>query len=220
MPDFALTIAANATAGTATFTLTPTNDTLVEGVETLSVVARGALPATGAVLALADDDGTASTAVLGAWPATVREGSGATSVTVTAVPDGAPASERVLTVSVSPVSPASFALGAQRELTIAAGRTASTNTATVTATADAVDAPDQVVTVSATVAGGHGAAAPVPRLLTVADDEPASTSIALSLAPASVTENGGAARGDGDRNAGRRGPAGGHLGDGVGWRAR
>ena len=59
--NFTVTIGANATSGTGTFTLTPTQDLLVEGDETISVkgTATG-LTVTGASLTLTDDE-TAST---------------------------------------------------------------------------------------------------------------------------------------------------------------
>ncbi len=55
--DFTVTIGANATSGTGTFTLTPTQDLLVEGDETISVkgTATG-LTVTGASLTLTDDE--------------------------------------------------------------------------------------------------------------------------------------------------------------------
>ena len=181
--EFGLTIVAGATSGTAAFTLTPTDDGAAEGFETVSVVATGELSAAGARLAIADDDGTPAGALLGVWPAMVREGSGAMAVTVTAALDGAvSSSQRVLTVAVSPVSPGGFALGTARALTIEAGRTASSNTVTMTAVADGHDAPDQVVTVSGAASGGHGTASPVPRLVTVADDDAA----ALTVGPAMI----------------------------------
>ena len=56
--DFTITIAAGRTSGSAAFTLTPTDDTLVEGNETITVggTATGGLTVNGASLALTDDD--------------------------------------------------------------------------------------------------------------------------------------------------------------------
>ncbi len=85
MSDFTVTIGANATSGTGTFTLTPTQDVLGEGDESITVggTATG-LTVTAASLTLTDDE-TASTAVtLSVNPASVGEADGATAVVVTA----------------------------------------------------------------------------------------------------------------------------------------
>ena len=191
--DFALTIAAQQTRGAGTFTLTPTADTVAEGIETLSVVARGELPAAGAVLALADDDGALSAVRLSVWPAVVREGAGATVVTVRADVDGAlVAQPRVVRVALSPVAPVGYALGTARVLTIDAGETASGNTVTLGSTADVYDTPDGLATLAGAAHGGHGVMAPVPRLVTLADDDTASTRVALSVSQPSVAEDAGA----------------------------
>ena len=88
--DFTVTIGAGATSGTGTFTLTPTQDSLGEGDESITVggTATG-LTVTGTSLTLTDDE-TASTAVtLSVNPASVGEADGATAVVVTAALDGA-----------------------------------------------------------------------------------------------------------------------------------
>ena len=77
MSNFTVTIGANATSGTGTFTLTPTQDLLVEGDETISVkgTATG-LTVTGASLTLEDEE-TASTGVtLSVNPTSVGEADG------------------------------------------------------------------------------------------------------------------------------------------------
>ena len=100
---FLLTIAANASSGTATFTITPTADGADEGGEVLSLLGRAnALSVSGAVLGLADADRRGSLARLSVWPAAVREDAGATSVAVRAELDGAASADaRALTVSVA-----------------------------------------------------------------------------------------------------------------------
>ena len=85
-----MTIGANATSGTGTFTLTPTQDLLVEGDETISVkgTATG-LTVTGASLTLEDDETASTEVTLSVNPTSVGEADGATAVVVTAALDGA-----------------------------------------------------------------------------------------------------------------------------------
>ena len=80
--SFTVTIAAGQTSGSAPFTLTPINDTLAEGDETISVngTATG-LTVNGTHLTLVDDDVAINLSVR---PARVAEDAGATSVTLTA----------------------------------------------------------------------------------------------------------------------------------------
>ena len=100
--DFTVTIGAGATSGTGTFTLTPTQDIVAEGDETISVggTATG-LTVTGTSVTLEDDE-TASTAVtLSVNPTRVGEADAATAVVVTAALDGAaPSAATAVTVAV------------------------------------------------------------------------------------------------------------------------
>ena len=109
--DFTVTIPAGATDGTATFTLTPTNDGLAEGDETLSVsgsttaatMAGKQLTVTGTDLTIGDDDTESTEVTLSVSPDPVQENAGATTVTVTATlnEDAFPTSDsKVVTVSV------------------------------------------------------------------------------------------------------------------------
>ena len=90
MSNFTVTIGANATSGTGTFTLTPTQDLLVEGDETISVkgTATG-LTVTGASLTLEDEETASTEVTLSVNPTSVGEADGATAVVVTAALDGA-----------------------------------------------------------------------------------------------------------------------------------
>ena len=57
VPDFTVTIPGGATSGSAAFTLTPTDDDLAEGDETLSVTGAAAgLTVTGTELTITDDE--------------------------------------------------------------------------------------------------------------------------------------------------------------------
>ena len=74
--DFALTITAGATEGSGTFTLTPTDDTLSEGPET--VVLTGSAPdgltVSGTVVVIGDNDAPSTAVTLTAAPVSVDEG--------------------------------------------------------------------------------------------------------------------------------------------------
>ena len=77
MSDFTVTIGAGATSGTGTFTLTPTQDSLGEGDETISVggsTTVAELTVRGTELTLVDDETSSTVITLSANPAAVGEG--------------------------------------------------------------------------------------------------------------------------------------------------
>ena len=85
VPSFVLTIAEGVLEGTATFLLTPIQDTIAEGNEKLSV--RGASTGYTVVptaVTLIDDDRRPTRITLAVWPDKVAEDAAATTVTVTA----------------------------------------------------------------------------------------------------------------------------------------
>ena len=190
--DFALTIAAQQTRGAGTFTLTPTADTVAEGIETLSVVARGSCRRRGRCWRSRTTTGRCRRCGC-------RCGRGGAGGRGRDGGDGAGGrgrhaggAARVVRVALSPVAPVGYALGAARVLTIDAGETASGNTVTLASTADVYDTPDGLATLAGAASGGHGVTAPVPRLVTLADDDTASTRVALSVSQPSVAEDAGA----------------------------
>ena len=123
LKDFDLVLAANASSATGTFTLTPTDDTLVEGDETLNVL----IPDTelSAAVTLADDDD--GTITLSVSPSSVPENSGDETVTVTATTGGGTfAADRTVTVTVgdsadSATSGTDYAAVSSFDITITAG---------------------------------------------------------------------------------------------------
>ena len=194
--EFALTIAAAATSGTASFTFTPTDDGLGEGDKQVTVsgtTTSSGLTVESGQLALIDDDSLSTSVTLALEPATVAENAGATAVTVTGTLDGgAPTTAKTLTVSVgavadSAVSGEDYTAVSAFALTIAAEATSGTASFTFTPTDDAVDEPDEDVEVG----GASGAFTVVAAGLTLADDD-ATPSVRLALSPAAVAENGGA----------------------------
>ena len=193
--DFTVTIGANATSGTGTFTLTPTQDVLGEGDESIQVggTATG-LTVTAASLTLTDDE-TASMAVrLSVNPASVGEADGATPVVVTAMLDGgARGSATAVTVAVgdggdSATEGTDYATVSDFTVTIGASSTSGTGTFTLTPTQDVLDEGDERITVGGTATGLTVTAAS----LTLTDDETASMAVRLSVNPASVGEADGA----------------------------
>ena len=87
--NFTLTIAATEPTGTGTFTLTPKQDSVSEGSETIDVTGTAdGFTVTKAELTLTDDETAPGTMTLTTDPTSVREDSSATEVTVTATLDG------------------------------------------------------------------------------------------------------------------------------------
>ena len=166
-----LTITAGQTSGEATITLTPTDDKIVEGDETVvvggTVTVGGAatsLTLTPANVTITDDD-------VAAWSVTVSPasiGEAGASATLT-VSTGGVTYEGNETVGLAfsgaatagtdfSVSADGVALSSPYSLTLAAG--SSSATATLTALADAVSDPDEAVTITASHDGAQiGAAA-------------------------------------------------------------
>ena len=187
--DLTITIKAGTASADGTFTLTPTDDDLAEGSETISVAGSSDVTVTGDEITLTDDE-ELPTAALVLTPATITEDGGTSTVTATLT--GASSEAVTLTVAAQAVTPAvadDFTLSAAKTLTIAAGATSSTGAVTITAVDNAVDAADKKVKVSATASGGHGVAAPAAKTLTLSDDDAEPTGITLSVNPTQVTEN-------------------------------
>ena len=193
VPGFDVTIAAGQTSGTATFTLTPTQDTLIEGDETIGVAGTATgLTVNGTELTLSDDDGAPSVD-LSLSPTRVGEGAGATTVAVTAAFSGGGtyAADRTVTVSVggggTATSGTDYAAVADFDVTIAAGRTSGAATFTLTPTQDTLIEGDETIGVAGTAAGLTVTGAE----LTLTDDDGA-PSVDLSLSPSTVAEGAGA----------------------------
>ena len=165
-----------------TVTVTVTGDDVDEPNETLTVrlsnasgASLGDATGTGTIR----DDDAEPTVTLVLTPDSIDENGGTS--TVTARLDRPSSEATTVTVSVSPVSPAvsgDYRLSSSRELTIAAGATASTGTVTVTGVDNAVDAPHKTVTVSGTATNAQGVTDPGDVTLTITDDEAAMVTVA------------------------------------------
>ncbi len=187
----AVTISAGTLSGRKTFTLTPTQDTLDEANEaiTLSGAAPG-LTVTDATLSITDDDGTPTTAALSVSPSSVGEGAGATTVTVTATLGGPATFTANKTVIVSvgksgddAVSGTDYTAVGNFDITISAGARSGNRTFTLTPTQDTLDETNEALTVHATSPGLTVSDASV----TITDDD---TTPTVRIGDTSVAEGG------------------------------
>ena len=190
--SFDVTIAATETSGTGTFTLTPVDDTVAEGPETLEVsgTTTDGLTVTAAELTLTDNDSAATSVTLTLDPAAVLEDAGPTPVEVTAALDGsARADDTVVTVSVGGGTAAGedYAAVSSFDVTIAATESSGTGTFTLTPVDDAVAEGSETLEVSGTTTVGLTV---TPAELTITDNDTAS-GVTLTLNPAAVSEDAG-----------------------------
>ena len=181
--SFMLTIAANATSGTATFTLTPVNDDVDETDETVTVGGTvSGLTVNAATLTIEDDDTRA--VVVSATEVTVPEGGNATyTVVLGSQPTGS--------VTVTPGASGSSDVTVSGALTFTTVNWAVEQSVTVSAAEDA-DAEADTATVSHTVSGAdYGSETAAPVSVTVSDNEMPSTAVVLSVDPDQVGEDAG-----------------------------
>ena len=195
--DFTVTIGAGAPSGTGTFTLTPTQDSLGEGDETISVggsTTVAELTVRGTELTLVDDETSSTVITLSANPAAVGEGDSATAVAVTAVLNATPRQlATAVTVAVgagtdSATEGTDYQTVSDFTVTIGAGATTGTGTFTLTPTQDSLGEGDESITVGGTATG----LTVTGTSLTLEDDETISTGLTLSVNPTSVGEADGA----------------------------
>lgn len=187
--DFTLTIPAESMSGTATFALTPTNDTMYESAETVTVSGETTgLTVDPATLTITDDDGAPTKVILSVEPATVSEGDGETTVTVTGVLDGA-ALTTVTSVTVS-VTGGTATAGTDFDtvdnftLTINDGATSGTAMFALTPTDDEEAEGSETLTVSGDTTNLNVDS----TTLTIIDNDAASTQVILSVVPSAVSE--------------------------------
>ena len=156
--DFTLTINANATRGSTTFSLTPTDDDMYEGAETLTVSGTTTgLTVDATTITITDNDAAPTKVILSVDPATVSEGAGGTPITVTGTLDGsARTSATSVTVSVGGATATAgtdFATVSDFTLTINANATRGSTTFSLTPTDDDMYEGAETLTVSGTTDG-------------------------------------------------------------------
>ena len=184
--SFTLAIPANNRSGTATFDLTPTDDTSQEVAETISVSGTNdnGLTVSAATLNITDNDAPQYTLTVN--PTTIDEDAGTT--TVTASTGGTTFLEDqtiALSFGGSATKGTDYSVD-DETLTLTAGL-ASVST-TVRATDDVLTDPNETIEITATLDGAQFGA---QQTVTITDDETASTRITLTLAPAEVAEDAG-----------------------------
>ena len=191
--DLSVTIPVGMLSGTATFTVTPEQDTVAEGTETISVAgAASGFEVTDTEVTLTDDETAPTSITLGVSPGTVSEGDAATPVTATATLDGSAALPDATTVTVTVGKTGDGATeGTDYEtvddlsVTIPGGMLSGTATFTVTPEQDTVAEGTETISVEGAAIGFEVTDTEV----TLTDDETAPTSITLSVSPAEVREN-------------------------------
>ena len=193
VPEFTFTIAPGATSGTGTFTLAPIDDSLDEPGETVTVTATtvaglSVVPAVGLTVTIVDDDSPPKVTLV-LTPTSIPEDGGESVVTATL---NRPSAEDVtVTVTATPVDPATaddFTLSGS-VLTIVAGDRTSTGTVTITANANSDAAEDKKVTVSGMATSAGEVTAPQDVTLTITEDDEASATVTLTVDRATVAED-------------------------------
>ncbi len=188
--DFTITIAANATSGTGSFTLTPTDDTALEGDETIHVTGTSSEAATisRTTLTLTDDD--LPTIALSTVPSyvAVAEGAGLKSVTVRATAAAAMKAETTVTLAVgaggdSATKTTDYTTSNVRTITIPKGQSTAEASFELTPVQDTLVEGNEAISVSGSSSGGHTVTG---TSVTLTDDD--KHAIALSASPSSVGE--------------------------------
>ena len=185
--NFDIAIAANATSGTGTFSLKPTQDTTNEGNETIGVAGTSLnTTVTGATVTLADDDINPAV-TLSVSPASVLESASATTVTVTATAASAMTSARTVSVKVgggTATSGTDYAAVSDFNITIAANATSGTGTFTLTPTQDTSVEGGETIGVS-----GSSSGTTVTGTTVALTDDDALPAVTLSVSTSSVSES-------------------------------
>ena len=192
--SFTLTISANARSGTATFRLIPTDDSVLEGAETLTVngtATTSGLAVDSATLTITDNDVASTRVLLSLNPPTVSEGAGETTVTVTGTLDGSARTGATdVTVSLkdgTATAGTDFDTVSSVTVTIDAEAMSGTGTFTLTPTDDGIYEGAETLTVGGTTTG----LTVDPATLTITDNDTEPTRVILSVDPATVSEGAG-----------------------------
>ena len=195
--SFDITIGAGEDDASNTFTLTPENDVLAEGSETIDVTGTlSGITITPDEITITDDDAAPSGITLSVdtngaedgTPSTVAEDAGATVVTVTATVNGTTRYVDAKTVVVSvaddtAASPADYAAVSGFNIMIAAGAASQSGSFTVTPVDDDLDESNETIDVTGTLTDITITGTTVT--LTDTDDP-----VSFSIADAEATEGG------------------------------
>ena len=178
--DLTVTIPAGMTSATETFTLTPTDDNVDEGDETVTVSGTTSsgltLTPTSLTVTITDNETSSTGVTLSVNPTTVSEGAGGTTVTVRAALNGAARlGSTAVTVAVGKTGD-SATEGMDYEtvddltVTIPAESTSGTATFTLIPVDDDIDESNETITVSGTTSSGL-TLTPTSLTVTIIDDD-------------------------------------------------
>ena len=192
VPELELTIAANRTDATVSFTLRPTNDVTAEGTETISVGGTvTGLTVTPTEMVLADDDSPSIRLDLSLNPSTVAEAAVPAEVVVTgSLNAGARTSDSVVTVTVGSFADSAtegddYANVGPLQITVPANATTGQTTFTLSPDNDAIAEGAETISVTGQVSG----LTVEPASLTLSDNDTVSRVVTLSVHPESVSED-------------------------------
>ncbi len=189
VPPVSLTILANETVGTETFSFKPVWDNVDEPRETVLVMGNSDLgAATPATLWLTNVDPPPKVA-LELSPPSIPESGGET--TVTARLDAASSAETTIIISAAAIYPSinsDYRLSTNPTLKIAAGETISMGVVKIAALNNDLDEPNKIVTVSGQAMNADGVTDPEDVTLTITDDDKAMI-VTLTVVPPEVRED-------------------------------
>ena len=197
--DLTVMIPVGLTSATETFTLTPTDDDVVESDKTVTVsgttTASGITTVNPATLTIVDDDAPPDTIELRVSPASVAENAGETDIMVTAAfPQGSATLSTPtvmnVTLAAATAQTADFTPVQPFNVTIPASAGSGTATFQFTPNDDTSMEGSETVTVSGTTTAS-GITTVNPATLTIVDDDAPPDTIELRVSPASVAENAG-----------------------------
>ena len=197
--DLTVTIPEGLTSATERFTLTPTDDDVVESDKTVTVsgttTASGITTVNPATLTITDDDVPPDTIELKVSPASVAENAGETNIMVTAAfPQGSATLSTPTVVNVTlaaaTAQTADFTPVQPFNVTIPASARSGTATFQFTPNDDTSMEGSETVTVSGTTTAS-GITTVNPATLTIIDNDAPPDTIELSVNPARVAENAG-----------------------------
>ncbi len=190
LDDFPITVEAGDAGGTGTFRITPVDDKMAEGAETVTVEGRLTGASVGSTwLTIADNDEAPSGIALSVSPAGVGEDDGQTAVTVTAtVPGGATYPEDTeVTVTVgsgTATAGADFSPVEDFSITIAGGASSGSGNFALSPVDDDDSEGDETVAVT----GAAGDIEVTATAVTIQDDEAPARQLVLSAADVAVDE--------------------------------
>ena len=197
--DLTVTIPEGLTSATERFTLTPTDDDVVESDKTVTVsgttTASGITTVNPATLTITDDDVPPDTIELKVSPSSVAENAGETDIMVTAAfPQGSTTLSTPTVVNVTlaaaTAQTADFTPVQPFNVTIPASARSGTATFQFTPNDDTSMEGSETVTVSGTTTAS-GITTVNPDTLTIIDNDAPPDTIELSVNPARVAENAG-----------------------------